>query len=142
MSLRQASKNAQRIDIRKLVLLVAQTNAELISDNVREQLTKGIAGDERAVGIYTSLPYANRKARISKAPFGVVDLRLSGNLYANIDTKFSGNQVKTDSSVDYSKYQIGRYGDRIYENTPKNKEKVRDKNTRDTVRAYSNALGV
>lgn len=142
MSLRKAARQAQKIDVRKLVLLVAQSNAELISDNVREQLTRGVAGDDRVVGIYKSLPYANRKARISQAPFGVVDLRLSGNLYANIDTKFSGNQVTTDSSVNYSKYQIGRYGDRIYENTPKNKEKVRDKNTRDSVRVYSKALGV
>ncbi|MEE9190266.1 MAG: hypothetical protein V3U16_05805 [Candidatus Neomarinimicrobiota bacterium] len=122
--------------------MVAKSNSGLIADNVREQLSKGIAGDERVVGIYASLRYANLKAGISQAPFGVVDLRLSGNLYANINTKFSGNQVTTDSNVDYSKYQIGRYGDRIYENTPENKEKVRDKNSRDSVRAYSKALGL
>lgn len=142
MSLREIARRAKRIDVRKLALLVAESNSELITENVREQLTKGVAGDNRAVGIYKNLPYANRKSKISQAPFGVVDLKLSGSLYANLDTIIKGNQVITDSSVEHSKYQIDRYGNRIYENTTANKEKVRDKNSIDTVQAYSKALGI
>jgi len=139
---RELAKKAKTINIGQLVLLVAKSNSELIADNVREQLSEGKAGDNAAVGIYSSLPYANRKAKISKAPFGVVDLKLSGELYANLKVDLSLKSVNVDSTVDYSKYQIKRYGKRIYDNTPENSEKVRDKNSKDSVRVYSEALGL
>ena len=142
LSLKEISKKAQRIDIRKLTLSVAQSNAELISDNVRDQLEKGIAGDESEVGRYTSTPYAIRKSATSKAPFGVVNLFVEGDLYKGITTRIFPTQVLTNSLVEHSKYQVRRYGKRIYENTSKNKEKVRDKNSRDAVSTYSRLLGV
>lgn len=142
MSLRKLGLNAQKIDIRKLVLLVAKSNAGLISDNVREQLTKGVAGDGAAVGVYSSLSYANLKAKTSKAPFGIVNLFKEGDLYKEIVSKIFPTQVLTNSLVEHSKYQVRRYGKRIYENTSENKGNVRDKNSRDTVKIYSKALGV
>jgi hypothetical protein len=122
--------------------LVARSNSELIADNVREQLSVGKAGDNAAVGVYSSLPYAKRKARISKAPFGSVDLKLSGDLYANLKVDISPTKVLVDSTVSYSKYQVKRYGERVYENTTINAEKVKSKNSKDIVAGYSKALGI
>lgn len=140
--LREIAQKAKNINIKQLALVVAKSNSELIADNVRNQLSEGKAGDGAAVGIYSSLYYANKKSRTSKAPFGVVDLKLSGALYSNLIVDLQLNKVTVDSTVDYSKYQIERYGKRIYENTKANAEKVKDKNSKDIVREYSKALGV
>ena len=140
--LKELAQKAKRINIKQLTLAVAQSNAGLIADNVREQLSEGKAGNDAAVGIYSSLAYANRKAKISKAPFGVVDLKLSGDLYDNLFVKLDLKSVTVDSTVSYSKYQITRFGKIIYENTPTNSEKVKSKNSTDTVREYSRALGL
>ena len=42
MSLLQTAKRAQKIDVRKLALEIAKSNSGLISDNVRDQLEKGM----------------------------------------------------------------------------------------------------
>jgi hypothetical protein len=139
---RELAKNAKRINVTQLVLLVAKSNTGLIADNVREQLSQGKAGDNVVVGIYTSLPYAVKKAKISQAPFGTVDLKVSGDLYKNLKVDLTLKSVDVDSTVSYSKYQITRYGKRIYDNTPENSEKVRDKNSGDSVREYQKALGL
>lgn len=140
--LRELAQKAKNINIRQLALAVARSNAGLIADNVREQLSEGKAGDNSAVGIYSSLRYANRKSKISKAPFGVVDLKLSGDLYADLFVELDLKSVTVDSKVDYSKYQIQRYGKRVYENNKENSEKVKVKNSIDTVSKYSKALGL
>lgn len=140
--LRELAAKAKRINIEQLALSIAKSNSGLIVDNVREQLVKGIAGDNATVGIYTSYPYAKRKAKISQVPFGVVDLKLSGKLYANLKVDLTPKSVTVDSTVDYSKYQIKRYGKRVYENTKENSEKVKSKNSIDIVKNYSKALGI
>lgn len=142
MSLRELAKKAEKINIGKLALIAATGNLGLISNNVRKQLESGIAGDGSYVGKYKSLYYARKKRSISKAPFGVVDLKLTGLLYSKLNTTISGNKINTDSGVDYSKYQIKRYGRRIYENTDDNKEIVRSKNSRDTIAEYKRELGI
>jgi len=141
--LRELANQAKKIDINKLVLQVAQANVGLITDNVIDQLDVGIAGDARQVGRYTTDYYSRFKRRSgSNAPFGVVDLKVSGDLYKGLNTKITANLVTTDSKVSYSKYQIGRYGERIYENTQKNSEKVKNENSKDIVKSYSQALGI
>lgn len=144
MGLREVAKRAQKINVRQLALKVAQANEGLITDNIIDQLDVGIAGDNKIVGNYTTDSYSKFKRREgSKAPFGVVNLKLTGNLYEGLRTRVLATQVITNViGVDYSKYQVKRYGKRIYENTPENKGKVRDKNSRDTVSAYSTLLGV
>lgn len=141
--LRELAQKAKKININKLALQVAKANVGLITDNVIDQLNVGIAGDGAQVGKYTTDYYSRYKRRLgSSAPFGVVDLKVSGDLYKGLNTKITANIVKTDSKVSYSKYQIGRYGDRIYENTPKNAEKVKNKNSVQIVETYSKALGI
>jgi hypothetical protein len=139
---RELAQRAKRINVEQLALGVAISNSGLIADNIRDQLSVGKSGDNAAVGIYSSLPYARLKSRTSKAPFGVVNLKLSGDLYDKIFVKITPTKVETGSNVSYSKYQIDRYGKRIYENTPENSGKVKDKNSRDIARAYSKLLGL
>lgn len=140
---RELAKKAKRINVRQLALKVAQANAGLITDNVIDQLDVGIAGDGNRVGLYTTDFYSRLKRRGgSNAPFGVVDLKVTGALHRGIRTKVLPTEVVTTSNVSYSKFQVKRYGQRIYENTPENAGKVRDKNSRDTVQAYSKALGL
>jgi len=126
----------------QLALKVARQNSGLIADNIRSQLSEGKAGDNRDVGRYTSTPYAIRKSSISSAPFGVVDLKLSGKLHRDIFVKMDFTKVTVDSKVSYSKYQIARYGDRIYDSNPENSDKVKDKNSIQIVREYSRLLGL
>jgi len=140
--LRELAAKAKTINIKQLAQLVVKTNAELIVDNVREQLTKGISGSGAAVGIYSSLRYATMKSRISKAPYGIVDLKLSGALQAELFPEVTNTTVKVDSTVDYSKYQISRYGDKIYDNTKKNSEEVSNINSARAVKEYAKVLGL
>jgi len=108
--LRELAAKAKTINIEQLVQQVVEANAGLIADNVREQLKQGKAGDEKVVGIYEGLWYAKKKSKMNSLPFGTVDLKLSGSLYDEIFVKITKTQVKVDSLVSYSKYQIERYG--------------------------------
>lgn len=143
MGLRELASNAKKINVRRLALQVARSNVGLITDNVIGQLDVGIAGDGQRVGDYSTNYYSRFKRRIgSNAPFGVVDLKVTGALYRGLRTKISGTDVETDSKVSYSIYQKNRYGERIYENTEENKGNVRAKNSRDAVSRYKILLGL
>jgi hypothetical protein len=140
---RELAKKAKAINVSKLALSVAKANVGLITDNVIDQLDVGIAGDGGLVGNYTTDYYSRFKRRSgSNAPFGVVDLKVTGALYKGLRTDIKGTSVITDSKVSYSKYQIDRYGNRIYENTKSNQEEVKDKNSIGIVAEYSKALGL
>jgi hypothetical protein len=140
---RELAKKAKAINVQRLALSVAKANIGLITDNVIDQLDVGIAGDGAAVGRYTTDYYSRFKRRAgSRAPFGTVDLKVSGDLYKGLRTDIKGTSVITDSKVSYSKYQIDRYGNRIYENTKSNQEEVKDKNSIGIVAEYTKALGL
>jgi len=139
---RELAQKARKIDIKQLIQQVVRANAGLIADNVREQLTLGKSGDNRTVGIYKSVWYAKKKAKMNSLPFGTVDLKLSGYLYKGLKTEITLSTVTTDSDVSYSKYQIKRYGDKIYDNTPENQTEVRETNSRHAVQNYARALGL
>lgn len=141
--LKELSEKAKQIDVRKLASDVMNENSGLITNKIREQLTVGESGSGRDVGKYVSERYASLKRRIgSQAPYGVVDLRLSGNLYKGLDTTFKGFEYKTDSSVDYSKYQIKRYGKDIYELQKENKKDSEFELSNKITKEYFNRLGL
>lgn len=143
MGLLELSQKAKKINIRKLALQVAKANSGLITDNIKSQLETGMAGDGREVGRYANTVYSLFKQRIgTKASFGVVDLKVSGNLYNGLNTVIEGNSVTTDSSVNYSIFQIGRYGKRVYENTEENKKIVKLANSKEIVSEYTKLLGL
>jgi hypothetical protein len=141
--LRELAQKAKTINVERLAQQVAKANVGLITDNVIDQLDIGIAGDGASVGKYSTNYYSRFKRRLgSNAPFGIVDLKVTGDLYKGLRTTIKGDKVETDSKVSYSKYQINRYGKRIYENTNENKKEVRAKNSADIISGYSKALGL
>lgn len=142
--LRELAKKAKKIDVDKLALDVAKANQGLITDNVIDQLDVGIAGDGQQVGKYTTDYYSRYKRRLgSRAPYGVVDLKVTGTLYEGIRTFVFPKQFLTNViGVAYSKYQVWRYGKRIYENTSENLENVKNKNSKDIITKYSKQLGL
>lgn len=141
--LKELAAKAKKINISKLALQVAKANVGLITDNVIDQLNVGIAGDGASVGSYATDYYSRYKRRIgSLAPFGTVDLKVTGKLYKGLRTSIKGLAVSTVSKVSYSKYQIGRYGERIYENTKTNQDQVKNKNSAGIVENYSKLLGL
>ena len=113
--LRELAAKAKTINVRKLASDILKQNSGLITNKIEQQLTVGESG-RGEVGKYKSPRYAAFKQRIgSQAPSGVVDLKLSGNLYKGLYVEFSGTSYDANSKVDYSKYQIKRYGKKIYE---------------------------
>ncbi len=142
--LRELAEKAKKIDVEKLALEVAKANQGLITDNVIDQLDIGIAGDGLQVGKYSTNYYSRLKKRMgSNAPFGIVDLKFSTDLYKGLRTKVSKTEfLTTVVGVPYSKYQIDRYGKRIFENTSENLEIVKNKNSVDIVKEYSKQLGL
>ena len=141
--LRELAAKAKKINVQLLALQVVKTNAGLINERIETQLTVGENADGNNVGLYTSARYANFKQRIgSSAPRGIVDLKLSGKLYEGLNTDIKPKTFKTDSSVEYSKYQIKRYGKKIYELQESNSEDIKFKNSVDIYTEYKRLLGL
>ena len=141
--LKELAEKAKRIDIKEIALGVAKANSELILNSVKGQLVRGIAADGQRVGRYKSKPYSIMKAKISRAPFGVADLKLTGQLYENMYTEIKPDVFTIDSDVPYSLDNKERYGEeRIYGLTENNQTTVRNKNSVDIVKEYSSQLGL
>lgn len=141
--LKELAEKAKRIDVDKLALSVAQANAGLILERQKQQLTVGENSNGNDVGKYKSNRYARFKSSIgSQAPFGIVDLKVSGQLYDKLETKITEKDYSIDSKVSYSKYQIDRYGANIYGLQEENQQDVQHRNSIDIVKEYSNQLGL
>jgi hypothetical protein len=141
--LKELAEKAKRIDVEGLALQVAKVNAELIPTAIRGQLTEGKNGDGSSVGRYTTPYYSNYKQkRGSQAPWGVADLKLSGKLYEMLDVEIKPTEFKVDSFVDYSKYQIDRYGNKIYQLQKQNQQNIQRQNSVDIIKEYSRQLGL
>ena len=141
--LRELAKKAKQINVKELALQVAQANAGLISERVREQLLVGENSEGQNVGKYTTKRYSSFKKRIgSIAPFGVPDLKLSGKLHKGLKAEIKPASFTVDSSVEYSKYQIKRYGKKIYGLQKENAEDVKFNNSVKIAAAYQKALGL
>jgi hypothetical protein len=141
--LRELAEKAKQINVKQLALQVVKANAGLIKTRLREQLTVGENGQGSSIGRYKSDYYARLKQRMgSQATFGTVDLKYSGNLYEKLEVAISEQSVSIDSAVDYSRYQIQRYGKSIYEIQDENQKDISFINGRDLAAEYSKALGL
>jgi len=127
----------------QLALKEAQSNSELIADLNRQQLVVGENGDGRDVGVYKSPRYASFKKRIgSIAPTGIVDLKLSGDLYKEITATITPANITIESKVSYDKYQEKRYGEEIHQLQDQNWEEVEFKVLIETRDKYLKALSL
>jgi hypothetical protein len=120
-----------------LALKEAQANSGLIAELNRQQLTVGENSKGEDVGIYKSPRYAAFKRRIgSQAPGGVVDLKLSGDLYKGIKATVAPTTITIKSEVPYDKYQERRYGKEIHDLQDQNWEEVETKVLVGTIKEY------
>jgi len=143
MSLQKLAQKAKRINIMQLALKEANANSELIADLNRQQLIVGENGNGQDVGVYKSKRYASFKKRIgSIAPSGIVDLKLSGNLYKEIKARITPATITINSSVPYDKYQEQRYGDEIHTLQDQNWEEVEFKVLVETRNKYLKAMSL
>jgi len=141
--LKELSQKAKAINVRELASDILKQNSGLITKLVEQQLTVGESGKGSNVGKYKSAYYARFKQRIgSQAPSGVVDLKLSGDLYKGLFVDFKGTSYETDSKVDYSKYQIKRYGKEIYELQEPNEKDVEFQLQTKIIEDYLKRLGL
>lgn len=143
MSLKKLGQKAKRINIQLLALKEAQANSELIAELNRQQLTVGENSKGQNVGEYVSSRYAQFKKRIgSQAPSGIVDLKLSGNLYAKINAVITPTTINISSTVPYDIYQEKRYGKEIHSLQDQNWEEVEFKVLIGTRKKYLKAIGL
>ena len=142
--LRELAEKAKKIDVEELALKVAQANSELILNSVKGQLVRGIAADGQRVGRYKSKLYAIMKSKISRATFGIPDLKFSGQLFENMYTDIKLDSFSVDSDVPYSIDNKERYGgqERIYGLVESNQTKVKNQNSKDIIAEYSKQLGL
>ena len=139
----ELAEKAKKIDVKELALQVVKANAGLIKTRLQEQLTVGENGLSQDVGKYKSNRYARlKRAMGSQAPFGIVDLKYTGKLYEKITVDVKPDLVSIDSKVDYSKYQIQRYGKSIYEIQDENSKDIAFINGRKLTEIYSKLLGL
>ncbi len=143
MSLKKLGQKAKKVNIQLLALKEAQANSELIAELNRQQLTVGENSKGQDVGKYVSPRYAQFKKRIgSQAPSGIVDLKLSGNLYEKIKVGILPTQILINSLVDYSKYQVKRYGKEIFNLQDDNWEEIEFKVLIETRKKYIKSIGL
>lgn len=127
----------------QLALKEAQANSELIAELNRQQLTVGENSKGQNVGKYVSPRYASFKKRIgSQAPSGIVDLKLSGNLYKKIQAKITPTTITIASTVPYDIYQEKRYGEEIHKLQDQNWEEIEFKVLVETRKDYLKAMGL
>lgn len=99
----QKSVNTIVRSLNKVANAAIDENLSVMADMNREQLTFGINAEGGAVGAYRSEPYARFKMAIgARAPFGIPDLKLTGDFHSGIfamrkgsDLTFGGTDSKT-----------------------------------------------
>lgn len=141
--LKELAAKAKAIDIKELALQVAKQNGGLILERQREQLSVGENANGSDIGKYTTKRYSDLKRRMgTKAPYGTPDLKLSGKLHSELFVKIRKTTFNINSDVEYSKYQIQRYGKNIYGLQKENAKDVQFENSRDIAKRYKELLGL
>jgi hypothetical protein len=141
--LRELAQKANAINVKELALQVARSNEGLILQRQRQQLTVGENSEGSDIGTLKSDIYARRKKqRGGEAPFGVPDLKFSGKLYDELVAEITPTDYTIESKVSYSKYNVERYGKKIYGLQKDNAEDIKFRNSKDIVEAYKKELGL
>ena len=119
----ELANKASRIDVWILLdkVLSSDETQDMIIELNKEQLTIGQDTTGGEVGQYFSDEYATAKQAIgSKAPFGVVDLLLTGDFYEGFDTTLTGDSVLVFSNDEKADDLEQKYGSEIYGLTEEN----------------------
>lgn len=101
-------------------------NLAVMADMNREQLTFGINAEGGEVGAYRSESYARLKKSIgSRAPFGIPDLKLTGDFHSGIFAKRKGSEL-TFGGTDSKTSMLTEKYDSILGLTEENRTDVKD----------------
>lgn len=112
---RKAIRNTDRI-FKGAVL----ENENFILDANTAQLENGKDSFDKLLWEYASDEYARFKQSIgSKAPFGIADLKLTGDFYSGFTLVVEGNEFRITSTDSKTSDLVSRYGEEIFGLTEK-----------------------
>ena len=112
-------------NLNKVANKAIDENLSVMADMNRDQLTFGINAEGGEVGLYQSEPYARLKKAIGgRAPFGTVDLKLTGDFHSGIFAKKSGKELRFGSTDTKQSMLSEKYGESIFGLTAENQTEV------------------
>jgi hypothetical protein len=125
-SLNTACNNIVR-NLKKEANKAIKNNLSTMRDYNVEQMEHGCNAEGGMIGDYRSEPYARLKKAIgSVAPFGNVDLKLTGDFHSATFAKRSGQNLLFGSKDRKTKELTAKYGGNIFGLTDENKTTVTD----------------
>jgi len=98
-------------NLNKVAKNAINENLSVMADMNREQLELGINAEDGDVGFYRSLSYARLKKSIgSRSPFGIADLKLTGDFHSGIFARRRGDDLIFGSTDGKTADLVSRYG--------------------------------
>lgn len=100
-------------------------NLATIADANVEQMTAGLNAEGGQLGLYRSEPYARFKKAIgSRSPFGVVDLKLSGDFHSGVFAQRRGDTITIFSRDSKTGDLVAKYGENTFGLTEQSRKGV------------------
>lgn len=111
--------------------VIAKEQKRIIELNTKKQLLLGIGvKGQKLTPKYSRVRYARAKNQLNPlAGFGTPDLKFKGKFYDEFFLTAKNRQLEFDSSVEYTKYLVKKYGisQDIFGLTPVNSKILNDK---------------
>jgi hypothetical protein len=125
-SLKKASDNIVK-NLSKEADKAIDNNLSTMRDLNVEQMEQGLNSDGKQIGLLRSEPYARaKKATGGVAPFGIPDLKLTGDFHAGTFAKKQGQSLQFGSTDSKTGELTSKYGKEIFGLTDKNKTTTTD----------------
>lgn len=121
-----------------IILITISQHEQEILNSVRGQLYSGIDGTGNELKAYSSTYYAAKKLRLN--PFGVTDLRLTGNFYNSFFLSASKFPVTIGATDKKTGILMDNYGNKILHLTDGNKDKLVKQVKKEILTAYKRIL--
>lgn len=110
----QLRKTARKIDLIELIDACILETKEHLFNLVRAQLASGQSSEDY-LPVYKSDEYSKRKQKLgSKAPYGITDLKLTGNFVDKFYLRVSKNSVIIRSRDKKNSKILEKYGPEIF----------------------------
>lgn len=141
MTLIELHKRIRSIKIKKLMdSVILEHESEIIDANT-DQLSKGFYSDGDRMPDYANENYAQFKQSIgSKAPYGITDLKLTGDFHSGFFMKPDSDGFQIWSSVSKTDELVGKYGADIFGISPESKKELKSNFSQSLVEKIKNVL--
>lgn len=141
MNLIEFHKKLRSIDVESLMDRAVLANSEEIIDANTGQLSVGLDATGDFFGEYKDSNYAQFKQSIgSKAPMGVVDLKLTGAFYEGFNIQVEGEGYRVTSRDGKTSDLVSKYGREIFGLTEDSKENLKDQFSSQLTKLIRDAL--